>query len=91
MTRSILPLGFLVLVGVLQVFAQNAIVEKVQCVTDTMDAIAKEHDIDNLWQDIQQKLLKNINTLFGCLKYNGFKLQRSVFVHRLNVGFVFCY
>lgn len=58
---------------------QNALVDKVQCVTDNMDVIASEFDIDDLWQDVQQKLLKNINTLFGCLKNTGFTLQRYEF------------
>lgn len=55
---------------------QNALIEKVQCVVDTMDGIAKEFECDTLWQDIQEKMLKNINNLFLCLKSKGFALQR---------------
>lgn len=76
MARVILLIGFAVLVCTSQVQGENAIVNKVQCVTDNMDVIAKDYDIDHLWQDVQQKLLKNINTLFGCLRYSGFQLQR---------------
>lgn len=64
------------LVSASQVRGGNAIVEKVQCVTDNMDVIAKDYDIEHLWQDVQQKLVKNINTLFGCLKFSGFQMQR---------------
>lgn len=54
----------------------NALVGKVQCVVDTMDRISNEFNCDALWQDIQHKMLKNINNLFLCLKLHGFGLQK---------------
>lgn len=55
---------------------ENALIEKVKCVVGTMDKLSSEFKIDPLWQDIQAKMLKNINNLFLCLKLSGFSLQR---------------
>lgn len=55
---------------------ENALIGKVHCVVDTMNGIAGEFHVTNLWEDIQEKMLKNINNLFLCLKSKGFWLQR---------------
>lgn len=55
---------------------QNALIEKMQCVVDTMDNLADEYNTQAMWQDIQEKMIKNINNLFQCLKSKGFALQR---------------
>lgn len=54
----------------------DALVGKVQCVVDTMDRISNEFNCGPLWQDIQTKMLNNINKLFLCLKLHGFGLQK---------------
>lgn len=55
---------------------ENDLVAKVQCVANTMDAIVSEFQCDSLWQENQEKIVKNINNLFLCLKSTGFQLQR---------------
>lgn len=58
-------------------FAQNVLLQKMQCVTDTLDQIDDEYNLDGLWTTVQQRLYKNINNVFLCLKYQGnFQIQR---------------
>lgn len=52
--------------------AQNGLVLRVKCVTDTIEAIVSEHRKQGLWQDVQIKIHSNVNNLLSCLKYNGY-------------------
>lgn len=54
---------------------RNSLVSKVQCVTDTIDAIVNEHHVQGIWNDVQRKLHNNIGNIFACLKLNGFSAQ----------------
>lgn len=55
-----------------QAFAKNSLVERVECVTDTIDGVAREYNCQPLWMTVQKNLQNNIGNLFGCLRYSGF-------------------
>lgn len=54
----------------------NPLVAKMQCAIDTTEAVAVEFKVEGVWTEAQEKLLKNTNSLFACLKFEGFKGAR---------------
>lgn len=77
MARFVVLICFLAITSfTVEAKSSNALIGKMECVVDTMDALGAEYKCEHLWQDIQATMLKNINNLFVCLQYSGFKLQR---------------
>lgn len=55
-----------------QAFVRNSLVQRVQCVTETIDSVVIEYKCQPVWLDVQRNLQNNIGNIFGCLRYTGF-------------------
>lgn len=56
--------------------SSNPLSAQMQCATDVTDEVAAEFGIQGLWNGTQVKLLENMNSLFACVKFEGFKGKR---------------
>lgn len=55
---------------------KNDIVAKVECATKVTEEISEEFGIQGLWRGAQDRIIENFDSLFGCLKFAGFKGRR---------------
>lgn len=55
---------------------KNDIVAKVECAAEVTEELAQEFGIQGLWRGAQDRIVGNIDSLFGCLKFDGFKGRR---------------
>lgn len=53
----------------------SGLVQKVQCITDTIDGVVNEYKCQPVWDDVQRKLQNNISNMFACLRHTGFSAQ----------------
>lgn len=56
--------------------SSNALVKKALCATDVTDEVATEFGIQGLWNGAQDRILANVNNLFACIRFEGFKGKR---------------
>lgn len=56
--------------------SKSDIVAKVECATEVTEEIAQEFGIQGLWRGAQDKIVENFDSLFACLKFEGFKGRR---------------